>query len=54
MDRLKSVGANIWRTDMQGNIVLTVKAGGFEYGFATQNPKKFSLSELYVCPPRVA
>ena len=54
MDRLKNIGANIYRTDMQGNIVLTVKAGGFDYAFATQNPQKFSLSDLYVCPPRAA
>lgn len=52
MDRLKNAGSVVWRTDMQGNIVLTVKAGGTDYGFATQNKKTFSLSELYVCPPR--
>lgn len=54
MDRLSAVGSNIYRTDLQGNIVLTVNAGGLKYYFETQNPKQLTLSELYFCPPRAS
>lgn len=51
MDNVVKTGSQIYRTDLQGNVVFTVSASG-QITVATQNTQEVAYSELIKCPQK--